>query len=109
MKKIPEIEDIKEEKFDEKKYDTKHDNSRSRTKGPQKARYTINNYIYQYYTIKQNDECYKSIANKLDKPKMCLLEWIQEYDYLKAVKGSYTKINLEGAGRIPELFLLKKI
>ena len=25
----------------EKKYDTKHDNSRSRTKGPQKARYTI--------------------------------------------------------------------
>ena len=41
MKKIPEIEDIKEEKFDEKKYDIKHDNSRSRTKGPQKARYTI--------------------------------------------------------------------
>ena len=42
-----------------------------------------------------------SISNELDIPKSCLLEWINQYDYLKNLKGSNSKFNLEGADRIP--------
>ena len=42
-----------------------------------------------------------SISNELDIPKSCFLEWINQYDYLKNLKGSNSKFNLEGADRIP--------
>jgi len=42
-----------------------------------------------------------SISNELDIPKSCLLEWINQYDYLKNLKGSNSKFNLESADRIP--------
>ena len=61
-------------------------------------------YVAQYYAIKKTDEKkgFKSISEELEIPKNCLEEWVQEYDYMKGIKGANHKFNLERVGRIPD-------